>query len=400
MPTLSTPHALIHEKLDQAAGILREQDVDLWLTLTRETLLTKDPCLDLIAGTYCAWHSAFLVAAGGERIAIVGRFDAPNLRDLGAYGEVVAYDESLAPHLLEVIPRLDPRSIALNYSTSDPAADGLTHGLWLLLSETLAGTPYADRLVSSEAIVNALRGRKSPEEVRRIRAAVADTEEIFERVTASLQPGQSELEIAAVMHDEVAKRGLGYAWGADHCPAVNAGPDKDVGHSSPSELRLERGQLLHADFGVHRDDYCSDLQRVWYLADSDGIPAEVEKAASALVGRRRRRRRPEAGSGRLGRGRGRARDADRSGLPWADVCAGPSARPRGARRRHAARAALGSLRRRSHGRSRGGKRLHARVRNGGPRTRLHRARGERARHGRWRGVAQHAAARALARRLA
>ena len=206
---------LIHEKLDQAAGILREQDVDLWLTLVRETLLTKDPCLDLIAGTYCAWQSAFLVAASGERIAIVGRFDAPTVRDLGAYGEVVAYDESLAPHLLAAIERLDPRSIALNYSTSDPAADGLTHGLWLALQETLAGTAYADRLVSSEAIVNALRGRKSVEEVRRIRAAVADTEEIFDRVTASLEPGQSELEIAAVMHDEVAKRGLGYAWGED-----------------------------------------------------------------------------------------------------------------------------------------------------------------------------------------
>ncbi len=275
---------LIHEKLDQATEILREQDVDVWLTLVRETLLTKDPCLDLIAGTYCAWQSAFLVSANGERIAVVGRFDAPNLRALGAYGEVIGYDKSLAPPLLEAIERLDPRSIALNYSTSDAAADGLTHGLWLTLQDTFAGTPYVDRLVSSEAIVNALRGRKSAEEVRRIRAAVADTEEIFERVTATLEPGQSELEIAAVMHDEVARRGLGYAWGEDHCPAVNAGPDKDVGHSSPSDLRLQRGQLLHVDFGVSRDDYTSDLQRVWYALDEGESepPAEVVRAWDAL----------------------------------------------------------------------------------------------------------------------
>ncbi len=182
------------------------------------------------------------------------------------------------------IERLDPGSIALNYSASDPAADGLTHGLWLTLQETLAGTAYADRLVSSEAIVNALRGRKSAEEVRRIRAAVADTEEIFDHVTATLRPGLSELEIAAVMHDEVAKRGLGYAWGEDHCPAVNAGPDKDVGHSAPSHLRLERGHLLHVDFGVSRDEYASDLQRVWYaLDDGDtGPPADVVRAWDAL----------------------------------------------------------------------------------------------------------------------
>ena len=392
---------LIHEKLDQAAGILREQDVGLWLTLARETLLTKDPCLDLIAGTYCAWQSAFLVAASGERVAIVGRFDAPSVRELGGYGEVVAYDESLAPHLRAAIERLDPHSIALNYSTSDPAADGLTHGLWLVLQETLAGTPYANRLVSSAAVVNALRGRKSPEEVRRIRAAVNETEEIFERVTESLRPCLSELEIAAVMHDEVSKRDLGYAWGKDHCPAVNAGPDKDVGHSPPSELRLEHGQLLHVDFGVSRDDYTSDLQRVWYVPDGQaGIPADVASAWEALwaavdagVGRLEARRR------RLGRGRRGTQNPCRVGLPRADVRARPSAGPGGARRRDAARPAVGPVRHGATRHRRGRQRLHARVRNRSARSRLHRARGGRARHDRRRRVAQHATARPVARVL-
>ncbi|HEU0304026.1 MAG TPA: Xaa-Pro peptidase family protein [Gaiellaceae bacterium] len=281
---MSSRNVLVHEKLEQASGVLGEQEVDLWLTLVRETLLTKDPSLDLIAGTYCAWQSAFLVTANGDRIAIVGRFDAPNVRDLAAYGDVVAYDESLAPHLKEAIERLDPRTIALNYSASDAAADGLTHGMWLVLHDALAGTPYPDRLVSSEGIVNALRGRKSGEEVRRIRAAVSETEEIFEGVRAVLRPGLTELEIAAVMQEEVERRGLGYAWGEDHCPAVNAGPGKEVGHSSPSELRIERGQLLHMDFGVVREEYASDLQRVWYvLAEGEtGPPPEVTQAWGAL----------------------------------------------------------------------------------------------------------------------
>jgi Xaa-Pro aminopeptidase len=277
---------LLREKLDQAREIMREQEVDLWLTLVRETMLTRDPSLDLVAGIYCAWQSAFLVAASGERIAVVGRFDAPNLRDLGVYDEVIAYDESLAPHLAAAIRRLDPRSIAVNYSTGDPAADGLTHGMWLVLQETLAGTPYGERLVSSEAVVNALRGRKSEEELHRIRAAIGDTEDIFELVSAALRPGLSELEIAAVMHDEVAKRGLGYAWEVSHCPAVNAGPDKDIGHSSPTDLRIEPGQLLHVDFGVTRDEYTSDLQRVWYfLGEGETAPpTDVMSAWAALWG--------------------------------------------------------------------------------------------------------------------
>jgi Xaa-Pro aminopeptidase len=281
---VSVGRTLVHEKLDQAVEILGEQDVDLWITFVRETLLTTDPCLDLIAGTYCAWQGAFLVSATGERIAIVGRFDAPTVRDLGAYTDVVGYDESIRPALREAVERLAPRRIALNYSASDPAADGLTHGLWLVLQETFAGSPFADRFVSAEAIVNALRGRKSAEEVARVRAAAAETEEIFDLVTQSLRPGMAELEIAALAHAEMERRGLGYAWGRDHCPAVNAGPDKEVGHAAPGDLRIERGQLLHMDFGICRDTYCSDLQRVWYLlaqGETD-VPADVRHAWDAL----------------------------------------------------------------------------------------------------------------------
>jgi hypothetical protein len=140
---------LVHEKLDQAVDILGEQEVDLWLTLVRETSLTNDPCLDLIAGTYSAWTGAFLVSTTGEKIAIVGRFDAPSVEEVGAY-DVIGYDESIRPALQETVERLTPRSIALNYSDSDAAADGLTHGLWRLLSETFADTPYVERFMSSE----------------------------------------------------------------------------------------------------------------------------------------------------------------------------------------------------------------------------------------------------------
>jgi len=281
---MASTSSLVQQKLDQAVEILREQDVDLWLTYVRETMLTHDPCLDLIAGTYSAWTGAFLVSATGERIAIVGRYDAPSVSQLGAY-EVTGYDESIRSALLEAVDRLAPRTIALNYSTSDPAADGLTHGLWLELQSIFGETRFADAFVSSAPIVNALRGRKSAEEVARIRDATRETEEIFDVVTAELAADRSELELADVMHREVSRRGLGYAWGRDHCPAVDAGPEKDVGHSPPGELRTRRGELLHVDFGVSREAYCSDLQRVWYLlAEGENeAPEDVRHAFDAVL---------------------------------------------------------------------------------------------------------------------
>jgi Xaa-Pro aminopeptidase len=274
---------LVQEKLDQAVEILREQNVDLWLTYVRETMLTSDPCLDLIAGTYSAWTGAFIVSATGERIAIVGRFDAPSVEQVGGYN-VIGYDESIKPALVETLERLAPTSIALNYSRSDPAADGLTHGLWLELQETFEDTPFSERFRSSESIVNALRGRKSPGEVDRIRDAVRETEEIFDLVTAALRSDLSEIEIANVMYEEIARRGLGYAWGRDHCPAVNAGPEKEVGHAPPGELRTRRGELLHVDFGISRAGYVSDLQRVWYFLEEGETtpPTDVQRAWDAL----------------------------------------------------------------------------------------------------------------------
>jgi Xaa-Pro aminopeptidase len=181
---------LVREKLDQVPAILDEHGVDLWLTFVHETLLTPDPCLDLVVGTSCTWQSAFLLSRSGERIAIVGRFDAPGVEQVGAYPEIVTYDESVRPVLRETIERLDPHTIALNYSPSDPAADGLTHGLWLVLRETLEGTAYADRLVSSGQVVGSLRGRKSSFEIERIRAAIGETEEIFALVREQIRPGR------------------------------------------------------------------------------------------------------------------------------------------------------------------------------------------------------------------
>ena len=277
---------VINEKLDQAVALLSEQGLDAWLTFARETTLTPDPCLDLIAGLDVTWHSAFLVSRSGARIAVVGRFDAENIRNLGGYTEVISYDQSIRPALLDAVTRLDPRQIALNYSTSDPAADGLTHGMFLTLQETFADTPYASRFVSAEKFIAALRGRKSNSEVDLIRAAIVTTEELYERLGASLALGQSEKEIAARLTARREELGLGTAWEEVYCPIVNAGPDSAEGHAGPGDWKTARGHLLHMDFGVKQDGFCSDLQRMWYLLEEgeSEAPEDVRRAWDACWG--------------------------------------------------------------------------------------------------------------------
>jgi len=271
---------IVREKVDQAVGILAELGIDVWLTFVRETTASGDPILPLVLGHDLTWQSALVLTQTGERIAIVGRFEAETVRLTGAYSEVIAYDEAISPVLKATFQRLDPAQVAINYSIDDVLSDGLPYGLYQLLCEYLSGTPYADRFVSAEKIISALRGRKTAGEVSRIRAAIQTTDRIYESTFEHAQIGMSETELAAFMQKQLKSLGVEPAWALDHCPAVNAGAGSTGGHVGPSGLTLQPGQILHFDFGVKQDGYCSDIQRVAYFL----APGEVQPPAEVLRG--------------------------------------------------------------------------------------------------------------------
>ncbi len=277
---------LIAEKLDQTTAILNEFDVDVWLTFVRETSLMPDPALELIAGLDFTWQSAFLLARDGRRLAIVGNFDVDNLQNLGLYDEVIGYEKGIRQHLRDALTRLNPQTIAINTSESDVAADGLTHGLYRALLAHLQETPFADRLVSAERIIAAARGRKTATEVARVRQAVATTEQLFAEVGQFVRPGMTQREIAAFVHNRVDDLGLGYAWPKPFNPIVTCGPDSAVGHAAPGDVPLQKGHTLHLDLGVKQNEYCSDLQRMWYVLDDGETapPPEAQRAFDVVYG--------------------------------------------------------------------------------------------------------------------
>ncbi|MGD1996387.1 MAG: M24 family metallopeptidase [Anaerolineae bacterium] len=275
------PYAIVREKLDQAANILEEKGIDLWITFVRETTQVKDPCVDLIMGFDLTWQTALMVSRSGERIAIVGRYDVDNVNGTEGYTKVIGYDESIRAPLLEEVRRLRPRQIALNFSESDPSADGLTHGMFRVIANMLAGTEYGARLVSAEPVIAALRGRKSPSEVDLIRAAIDATAGILREARSVVKPGMTEREIADFIHETVQDRGLGVAWEWEYCPVMCAGPDASFGHRMPGKFKTEQGCLLQIDFGARQDGFVGDLQRTMYFGERDDMPDEIRKAWKA-----------------------------------------------------------------------------------------------------------------------
>ncbi len=277
---------LLHEKADQAQALLQETGLECWMTFVKETGIRPDPGVDLVVGTDVTWISAFLFAKGGQRIALVGRFDVANIKALDVFSEVLGYDESIRQPLVAALKRLDPQQIGLNYSTDNPTADGLTHGMWLTLNELLRDTPYAGRLTSAAPLLAKLRGRKSPTEVARMRGAIQSTEAIVDLVAKQIRPGVSETELAGFVHEQFRTRGLASAWEWESCPIVNIGPGSEAGHGKPqANIRLGPGQLVHIDLGVKQEGYCSDLQRMWYVRrpGESAAPESVRRAFATVL---------------------------------------------------------------------------------------------------------------------
>ena len=276
---------LIQEKVKQAVSLLKEFDIDCWITFTRESQINGDPTLVFLAPGDVTWHSAFIISKDGRTQAIVGLYDQKTIEESGAYDQVVGFVTGFREPFEEYLKKLSPAKIGINYSKGSEICDGLTHGMYLTLHETLSGIGLGGRLVSAEKVVSALRERKTAAEIGFIKAAIRETEDIFAKVTKFIAPGKTEKEIAAFILAEVEGKRLPLAWGVSTCPAVFTGPDTAGAHYSPTDRKVERGHILNMDFGVKVNNYCSDLQRTFYVT-AEGeteIPAEVRKGFETIV---------------------------------------------------------------------------------------------------------------------
>jgi len=276
---------LIKEKIEQAVKILNELSIDCWITFVRESAISRDPMLDFLIQSDVTWHSAFIVTKSGETYAIVGQMDKQTIEDLGVYKHVLDYVEGIKENLTRTLKEINPSTIAVNYSKDSEISDGLTHGMYLTLLEFLTEIGYEDRVISSEEVTSSLKARKTNYEIERIKKAIHHALDIMNSAASFIAPGKTERDIAEYMIGEVEKRNLDFAWDRSHCPAVFTGPVTAEAHYKPTERKIERGHVLNMDFGVKFEDYCSDIQRTFYILEEGETqaPQEVQKGFDTIV---------------------------------------------------------------------------------------------------------------------
>ena len=77
------------EKIRQAVAILKEKDIDLWMTVVRETMMGSDPVLPFLASIDFSGTTALCITSAGRVAALVSSADAEGVRQTGLYDEVI-----------------------------------------------------------------------------------------------------------------------------------------------------------------------------------------------------------------------------------------------------------------------------------------------------------------------
>ena len=103
------------------------------------------------------------------------------------------------------------------------------------------------------------RAVKTDDEIRAIRKALRIQQQAFEETCEFIEPGQTEIEVAAYL--EYRMRALG-ADGTSFPTIVAVDANASLPHAVPGKKKVKQGGSILIDWGARADGYCSDLTRM------------------------------------------------------------------------------------------------------------------------------------------
>lgn len=259
---------LIRERLaerfdDLLPSLMRREGFDMWLVITRE--YNSDPVFRSMAPltTYSSRRRTILMfhdlghGRGVERIS-VGRADYQ-----GTFELYQTHNDSQYVNLARLIEERDPQRIGINVSDRWNHADGLTHNEYLRLEDALSDT-YVDRLESAEMLAVSWLEAKLPVETDQYRSVMRVAHQVIAEAFSNqvVIPGvTTNQDVVWWMRQRVAELGLGQ-W---FHPSVNVQRRGGLPEAGPNGTVIQRGDLLHTDFGIIGLGFSTDTQHNAYV---------------------------------------------------------------------------------------------------------------------------------------
>lgn len=125
-----------HKKvIDDVITKLGELDIDLFLILTSEGC---DKMTLFIPGVDTVGSGAFFFTKDGRKYGVASTIDAQDVEESGLFDEVIRYQD-YDETVVDLLKKINPKRVALDFSEHDPACDGLTLGRYEHFKSCLDG---------------------------------------------------------------------------------------------------------------------------------------------------------------------------------------------------------------------------------------------------------------------
>jgi Xaa-Pro aminopeptidase len=243
--------------------LMSRAGIDMWIIVSRE--YNDDPVFRSMAPvtTYSSRRRTILVfwnpgdGKPVERLSI-GRFDYD-----GLYKVVPTHNDAQYEGLRKVVEERKPRVIGINESDAWNHADGLTANEKRRLTGAL-GPEYAPRMKSAEMLAVGWLEVKLSEELDAYRHVMKVAHMVIREAFSNkvITPGKTTNEdVVWWMRQRVVEMGLG-KW---FHPSVTIHRQGGV---KPGENVIQRGDMLHTDFGLVYLGLSTDTQHNAYILKS------------------------------------------------------------------------------------------------------------------------------------
>lgn len=271
---------LDQEKLPIIYEAINKNKVDVWLIAGKETSIKSEPVLPVLGEIEFNSATALIFTRQSKCLAIVSSSDAIAYKECKEIDEVIEYGSSFEETIREVLNKLKPAKLALDSCSSDASSDGLTYGMFRRLEKVFAVLDDKPEIVSAFSIVSEVRGRKTSSQIEKIRDCAIKADEYLRSVPSICKKGTTSLDIFNYLHDVAYAEGYGMSWSDSQCPSVAVDPNVPAGHMGIISTPIVPGYLINIDYGVSKDGYCSDLQRMYYVLKDgeEDAPKEVKEA--------------------------------------------------------------------------------------------------------------------------
>lgn len=263
--------------------------LDAWVLTARE--YNEDPVLQTMLPA--SWLDTarrrtillFLRSPGGVRRLAVARYDVGD-----AFPS--AWDPETQPdpwsRLAELLAQADPARIGINSSRVFPLADGLSASERAAFADHLP-PGLSSRIVSGEAAAIGWLETRLPEERSWLADACRVSHGYLRRALSAevITPATTTTaDVEWWLRDIVHGDGYG-SWFHPTCTVQRRGGSaRDSFAGKPGETVIEAGDLVHLDFGIVLDGYCTDQQQHAYVL----APGEVRAPDGLMTGMARANR--------------------------------------------------------------------------------------------------------------